>query len=249
MADPYKSPTESGDGLLNRFVGKGKRSAIREIENILAEAGRVSDVSAQQLAAVADANGVDIAKQLCTPRRSLYRRYLEYCLVDFALSNEESADLAHLRAILHIDEQDAARIHDEVSRTVYGDAVDRVLTDYKLDSEEQEFLQRLRSDLDLPEKLADSLMDERSKRARHRYLGRAISNTALLQSQGTVLELKGDSETGLEDAIRAALDEACRAVPQLCWAHVDEIQTELKDGRIARWHVKVNAQVNLGQQR
>jgi flavin-binding protein dodecin len=246
MADPYKSQTESGDGLLNRFVGKGKRSAIREIENLLAEAERVSDISAQQLTAVADANGVDIAEQLHTPRRSLYRRYLEYCLVDFALSDEESTDLAHLRAILRIQEEDAARIHDEVSRTVYGDAVDRVLTDYQLDSEEAEFLQRLRTDLDLPEPLADSLLDERSKRARNRYLGRAVSDNVLFQSEGTVLELKGDSETGLEDAIRAALDEACRAVPKLCWAQVDEIRAELKEGRIARWHVRVNAQVNLG---
>lgn len=247
MADPYKSQAESGNGLLNRFASKGKRSAIREMENILAEAERVSNVSAQQLTAVADANGVDIAKQLCTPRRSLYRRFLTYCLVDFALSDEESTDLAHLRSILHIDDEDAARIHDEVSRAVYGDAVDRVLADYQLDSEEQEFLQRLRSDLDLPETLADSLMDERSKRARNRYLGRAVSDNVLLQSEGTVLELKGDSEAGLEEAIRAALDEACRAVPQLCWAHVDEIRTELREGRIARWHVKMNAQVNLNQ--
>jgi len=116
-----------------------------------------------------------------------------------------------------------------------------VLHDHKLDPDERAFLERLRGDLGLAPDVATRLYEQGSEAARQRYLQRAIVPESVVVASHPRLELTGESEKSLEDAVRAALDEATRAVPELRWAEVREIRTELSQGRIARWRVKLRA--------
>ncbi len=245
MAEPFQRRSAS-DGALTRMLGRrSKGSLIREIEELLADAGRVSDVSAEQVAGLAENHGHDLSRRLRTPRKNLYRRLLEHCLVDNALSEEENADLAHLRRILRLEEIDAARVHDEVARTVYGSAIDHVLEDHRLDPDEETFLKRLRDELALPEQLAEQLLKEGEARARERYLFRAVSHEGpfMLAAREAVLHPTGTSESTIEDAVQAAVEEAARAVPQLelRWVELNELRAEVEKGRVSKWHVKLRA--------
>jgi flavin-binding protein dodecin len=194
------------------------------------------------VAEVAARHGVDLGARLRTARKNLYRRFLEHCLLDGALSEDESADLVHLRGLLHLEDEDVARLHDDVAIAVYGEAVGQVLQDHKLDPDERAFLERLRGDLGLAPDVASRLYEQGSEAARQRYLQRTLTHDSMLvAAHGARLELTGSSEKSLEDAVRSALEEATRAVPELRWAEVREIRTDLAHGRIARWHVKLRA--------
>lgn len=248
MAEPFERRTPGARSALARIRGmRGRGGAIREIEDLLARAGRVCEVDPEQVAEIARRHGVDLQRRLRTARLGLYRRFFEQCLRDQTVSEDERRDMAHLRDLLHLDPADVHRIHEEVACTVYGDAIDRVLEDQKLDPEEQDFLRKLRDELALPDDLAERLMNEGSARARRRFLDRTVQrDDFLLTSKDVTLELSGESPDTLEAAVRGAVEEACRAVDGLSWVELKRIGVEVSDGRIARWRVKLQAKRESG---
>jgi len=216
----------------------GSRRAVAEIEGLLASATRISDVAPESVEQISKRHGIDLERRIAGPRRNLYRRFLEHCLLDCALSPEENADLAHLQRLLRLDHADAERVHDEVAQAVYGRAVSEVLRDQQLDPEERSFLERIGANLALDPKVTARIYEQGADQSRARYLARARTHTsALLASPTSTLELPGSSEHSLEDAIRAALAEAARALPGLASARVREIRTDVQAGRVVRWHV------------
>ncbi len=243
MATPYNFAAVTGGNLLARPFGGGRRHRTsREIENLLARAERVTQVTVEQLADIAARNGLELGRPTAGPCKALYRRYLEHCLEDHCLSDEESADLAHLRSILQLEEDDAAGVHDEAARAIYGEAVDRVLEDQKLDPEEKAFLERLREDLQLAETTAADMLKRGTERARYNYIARAEHHDgSILSSGASAMELTGESDTTIEDAVNAALDDACRAVPDISSLVVSDIRADVADGQVKRWHVKFKA--------
>lgn len=243
MATPYESREVTGGNLLARPFGGGRRyRTICEIENLLAQAERVSDVSAENLADIAARNGLDLGRTLERPRREIYRRYLEHCLEDHCLSVEEAADLSHLRGVLQLEDDQAADEHDKTTRAIYGKAIDRVLADQRIDPEEKAFLEKLRFDLQLAESVADEMLKRGTAQARSTYVAKTASyDGALLSSDSTSIELTGESETSIEEAINAGLEEACQAIPDLRSVVVKEVRAEVADGRAKRWHVKLKA--------
>ena len=234
MADPIVH--KGAGGAFARLLGGGQ--AVSEIETLLAGAARLSEVSPETVEQIAKRHGIDLGQRLAGPRRNLYRRFLEHCLVDCALSPEENVDLTHLQRLLRLDDADAARIHDEVAQAVYGRAVAEVLRDLQLDPEERSFLERISSDLAISPDVSAQIYQKSAEQSRERYLARARTHqSALLASSTARLELPGSSEVSLEDAVRAALAEATRALPGLTTARLSEIRTDVREGRVVRWHV------------
>ena len=240
MAEPFQRRSAGGEGFFSRLFGGGaKGNTMREVEQLLAQAERVGDVTPERVSQVAAAHGVDLGTQLRKPRRMLYRRFLKHCLTDNALSEQENADLAHLRSILKLQNEDAVQVHDAVARFVYGKAIEQVLEDQRLDRKEEAFLKRLRDDLQIDEPLAQEMLAEGAQRARQRYLAKAVSHNVLIDSGETVLELTGTSDSSVEDAIRSAIEEAGRAIPNLRRVKVADVEAAIEDGQFARWHVKL----------
>ena len=234
VAEPFvKKPA---GGAFARLLGGGR--AIAEIETLLAGASRISEVSPESVEQISKRHGIDLDRRIAGPRRDLYRRFLQHCLVDCALSPEETVDLAHLQRLLQIGRGDAERIHDEVAQAVYGRAVSELLRDLQLDPEERSFLERIGADLALSPQVAAQILELGAEQSRAHYLARAqVHQSALFASPAATLELPGSSEKSLEDAIRAALAEASRALPALASARVREIRTDVHDGHVVRWHV------------
>jgi flavin-binding protein dodecin len=241
VAEPFET-RENRSRLARVLPGQNKSSAIQEIETLLARAERVSDVAPELINDVASRYNVDLGKRCRTARMHLYRRFFEHCLIDHALSEEEGDDLRHLRAILHLADSDARRIHDEIAGQVYGSAVDKVLEDQVLDPDEEEFLNQLRSELALPDKLADALLAEGIQRARQRFFSKTAARSGVfLTSQEAPLQLVGASADSIQGAVDDALEQACRAVPRLHWIEVSKIRGEVIDGSVREWQVELKA--------
>ena len=242
MAEPYQRQSMEGASAVARMLSPRRKSnSIREIEDLLARARRVVDVAPEQVRAVAERYKVDLACRLCGARRDLYRRFLEHCLDDNAISSEETADLVHLQSILCLDGREVAEVHDEVARRLYGAAIDEVLEDHRLEPAEEEFLKRLRGELRLADDVADDLYAVGERRSRQRFLERAASHDhVFVAPRERSLRLWGASTEGLEDAVQNALAEALQAVPHLLGRfEVTQIQGEIASGRVASWKVEV----------
>jgi flavin-binding protein dodecin len=241
LAEPFES--REPRGRLSRVLpGQNKSAAIQEIESLLAAAERVSDVSPQQVEEVAARHGIDLGRRCRTSLLHLYRRFFEHCLIDHALSPDESADLRHLRRLLHLADDDARRAHDEIASAVYGSALDQVLDDQRLDPDAEAFLGALRSELALPDRVAEALLAEGIERARQRFFSRTAARSGVfLTSQEAPLQLVGVSDESIQGAVDDALEQATRAVPRLHWIEVATIRGEVREGHVREWQVELKA--------
>jgi flavin-binding protein dodecin len=245
MADPFRDrcPPKRGP-LASLGAARRKRVFLEELEAELARAPRICDVEPARVRELAQAGGVELDRDLTTARRSLYRRFLECCLTDYALSEDESEDLAHLQKVLALDDVEARGVYEEVVRSLYGQALDRVLEDYHLDPDEEAFLRRLGTQLELPDRSAAELDQAAKARARDRFLKRAVVHgSALVMDQKTEVQLEGSSATGLEDAVRAAIAGAGEVLPELRSAALSDLRIEVRDGAIVNWSVRLLAEL------
>ncbi len=242
MSGPFESRRDVSGGLGSRLLGRKARGAAgRDIEALLAGSPDISKVTGDRVAEIAAGHGVDLSR-LQSQCRDLYRRYLEYCLVDHALSDAEIDDLGHLRTILALPDAVSSEVHEEVACAVYGAAVDDVLSDHRLDPEEEQFLQRIRDDLDIDPAAANKAMEAGRRRARQRYLSTVVSSDDILvASQEIKLEMEGTSEDSIEAAITEALVEAKTVLPGLKRVVVSSIEAEVVGGEVSNWHVKLRA--------
>ena len=244
MARPFDT-RDAEAGQRNRLFGRKRTAALNEIEQLLAGCAELRQVSAEDVAQAAAKHGVTLDRKYRGACRDLYRRLLKQCLDDHELTENERADLAHLKTILGLEREDITAVHEQTARTVYGKAVEHVLEDHKVDQEEADFLRCLREELELPERVADSLYEQEERRARHRYFSKTIStDSTLLASHVATLELTGRSEKSVEDAVNSALEEACRAVPELGSAEISQVRVRIRDGVVAEWEVDLKARLD-----
>ncbi len=213
---------------------------MRTVERLLAEAGCLTEISEDHLSTAIAEHAVAL-ERLHTGCVRLYRRFLEHCLVDQAVSDEEASQLAHLRRLLRLQPDAVARVHRDVAHEVYGRAIEQVLEDQRLDPEEEQFLRRLREDLDLPEEEAEILFRGGVERARRRFIGNLEQDPFVPRPRDYVVEVTGSSQESLEHAVRTTLEQAGRAIPGIYWAEVSKIGVALDGKDVAAWHVKVAA--------
>jgi flavin-binding protein dodecin len=220
-------------------------TTFETIEDLFARAEGVRAVGVEAIQNVCEDLGVDFRQKYLSDRKHLYRRYLAYCLEDQELSEQENADLEHLRSLLHLAMDDVVAVHDELAREVYGKAIQEVLADLRLDPEEEAFLRRLRGELQLSEKAAGQLFAEGKRSARDDVLRKASSRDRLfLTHRPPAGEFTGRSTTTIEDAVAEALAKATVAIPSLHWFELTHISGYVEEGQTKGWHVILQAGVS-----
>ncbi len=238
MAGPFRpAPARSG---LGRAIRSKRAVTFEEIEDLFATSGSVREVSHTAVADLCKAHEIDLAHKFASDRKHLYRRYLAYCLEDKALSDEEYAELKHLRTLLYLRESDVAPVHDEVAREVYGKAIQEVLADLEIYAEEEAFLRRLQDELHVSEKDATDLRNRGQIRARDLALSRASAPDDDFSAHRVASgEFTGRSEDSFEAAVADALQKALIAIPRLHWFEVVQMAGYVGDGKPKGWHVTV----------
>ena len=240
MATPFERSDSSKPGIA--MLRRRTSITLEGIEDMLAEASCVRDVTPAMIAQLCEQRRVDLSSRLTRGRRQLYRRYLRHCFEDKVLSEEERANLSHLRALLYLSSHDLAAIHDDVAVEVYGEAVEEVLEDFRLDDDEAEFLRALRDQLGLTDDMADRILQEGSSVARNRALSQAESrDRQFIEHRAAAGEFTGRSTDSLESAVEDALTKAALAIPSLHWFEASHIAGYVGDGKAESWHVTVRA--------
>lgn len=60
-----------------------------------------------------------------------------------------------------------------------------------------------------------------------------------------VVELAGQSETGVEDAISNALERANKTIHKIRWFQVQETRGHVENGRVMQWQVVIKVGFGL----
>ena len=210
MTAPFTIQPSLKPGLLDRVLRRRSQaaSALREINNLLACAPRPSGVSHEDLCRIAEAYQLDPSLRCARQLQEMYATYLQHCLSDWPMSDEEVEDLAHLKRLFGLSDTEVGQIHDQVAERVYGESVAAAMADGRLSAEEHAFLRKLRTELRLSDEIANQIT---SRHAQHRlgeHLNEALADQrlspgeerelyAIARSFGTVLETDEQTRNAL----------------------------------------------------
>lgn len=165
MTEPFSMQALRPATFWQRLLGRRPHeNAVIETNNLLARADSVRAVAPEEIDWICNAYGMDLRRDLAGRAERFYREYLLYCLQDHHLSEEEHADLQHLKRILHLAPESVAALHENVARQVYSRSLTTVLDDGRIDPEERAFLDRLQRALGLPERTVQRIEDARLRR-------------------------------------------------------------------------------------
>ena len=189
MAVPYETKPMNRPSMLLRFLGRQpKKNGLVAINNLLADAENVEDVSVEQVEVAAAEYRMRTRRDFKEDREQIFKDFLEHCIADHCLEEIEITRLVHLRRILRLTEGDAARIQDAVASSVYAKAVDGVLMDNIRSDDESAFLERLSQNLQLPTALSEKILSAKSQEIVQRAFDAAVSDQRLSPSEDGELQ-------------------------------------------------------------
>lgn len=157
---------------------KIKENAIIELNNLLAEKD-LTEITIDEVHGIAEKYGVNFQQDYNNEVTDLYKSYLNSCLEDKFISEEELADLKQLKLILNINDKKVNEIHNELAGKIYKVAVDVAIEDGELDEDERIFIEKLQNDLKLPQETADQIYEKSGQELIQSYMNNAIADAQI----------------------------------------------------------------------
>ena len=136
-----------------------EENAVIELNNLLATKP-VKHISSNDIAGIENKYNLSLEQEFKLNLEEFYAVYLNHCLSDKSLSNEELEDLKHLKTILALDDNTIEKLHMKIGEIVYKKSFEEAVADGRLTRDEEAFLSKLENDLKLPKQLAEKISVE-----------------------------------------------------------------------------------------
>ena len=197
---PFEQRELRKAGFLGRLFGKVPReNALVQLTNRLASAKSVRDVGADDVARIDHQYGVDVRRRFAHELAGYYRAFLEFCLKDRLVSEEEAGDLRHLKALFDLPDRTVSDIHAETGKHIFESAVRGVLADGSVTAEERAFLDKLETMLMLPGDVASRIATGEFQAHINRVVSRIAADERLTPEEERELEaLSGNLGTPVQ---------------------------------------------------
>lgn len=180
--------------ILKRLLGfKLIKRALGEINNLLSESDLMA-LTPEDVNRIKSKYCVGTEKDFVTGLHAFYKEYLQFCLRDRFLSNREVKELMHLKTILSIEDEEAARLHNVAAGEYYKMEVEKAIEDGRLDEDEKDFLKKVKKALKLSDTAAKKIFQNSAYELLHSRTKEALEDE----------RLTADEEKEL-DAIRKSL--------------------------------------------
>ena len=162
--------------------------ALTALEKLLAQAPSVQDVRADAIGELNARYRINTTSTFHRELEALYERYLLASLEDRHFSDQEIADLKHLKLLFGISDGVANSIREKAVAKVYGAAAEDVTADRRLTPQEADYLRHLETDLQLPAPIAERIYREAGELQLHRYFDSAIHDARLAPDEERELQ-------------------------------------------------------------
>ena len=200
-----KKPT-----FIQKILGqKVKENAVIELNNLLAEK-ELQTITVDEVYTIAAKYSVSFQNDYDNEISDFYKEYLNSCLEDKFLSQEELGDLKHLKYLLGLNDKRVNEIHEELAGKIYKNEVEKVIQDGELDEEERVFIEKLQNDLKLPQDVADLIYQKSGQELIRSFMDNAIADAKLTpQEEKELLAISRNlnAELKLDEATKSDLEK------------------------------------------
>jgi hypothetical protein len=165
--------------LFQKIFGQiPEENAVIEINNLLASKP-IKSITNHDISSILAKYKANLYKTFRKNLYEFYAVYLNYCLKDKVLSDDELGELKHLKNLLNLNDNDVDVIHNKIAGTIYQESVHEAISDGRLDEAEKEFLEKLQKQLRLSEKTAKKLSGDIRGKFINDYLSDIVANERL----------------------------------------------------------------------
>ncbi|MFT4154286.1 hypothetical protein [Parafilimonas sp.] len=155
-----------------------QENAVIELNNLLATK-QIKDISSQEIQNIESKYKLNLVREFKLNLEEFYAVYLNYCLDDKILSEQELTELSHLKIILNLDDKTIDKLHAKLGEIIYKKSFEEAIADGRLTKEEKDFLSKLENTLRLPKELADKISSETRTGFIENYVAQIIADQRL----------------------------------------------------------------------
>lgn len=150
-------------------------NAIIELNNLLATT-HLDKISVDQISTIETQYNCKLADEFKLNIQEFYAVYLNYCLEDKNLSENDLQDLKHLSKILKLDKREINMLHEKIGSIAYRKIYKNALTNGILSDAEEKRLKNLSTSLSLDQKTTSNIVDETNTKYIKDYVDNIIEN-------------------------------------------------------------------------
>lgn len=209
---PFTRKSLLRNGFFRSLFGrKNPANAMIELNNALAGAARLQDVTHETIGRLNAVYRTDIHRHFRPALEAAYAEYMTHCLRDRQFSQEEVDGLWHLQGLFCVLDPTHNRIYEDVGGRIYRASIKDALRDSKMTKEEKVFLDKLSKDLELSEDVKKRVYTQESQAFIQGKADAATSDNMLSPQEEEELQTLAKS---LDATIK--YDGASQAVLQRC---------------------------------
>ena len=175
----FKKQKLQGDSILHKlFKTPRKSDAAIEINNLFSKKN-ITNVKTQEIVEIYDRYKINSPKKIISHLKQMYEQYLEHCLKDRELYDDEIKSLKELKKLFKLTDEDIKKIEQEAFKKVFGEAIEEFLKDDHISKEEKAKIEKIQKNLQLDKKIVEEIYGSKVKKIYQRYLDEAISDQKL----------------------------------------------------------------------
>jgi hypothetical protein len=169
------------------FKQQPQENAVIELNNLLAS-NELLTISSKNFEEIESRYRLKLNKEFKLNLEEFYAIYLNHCLADKELNEQEVSELNHLKRLLNLDDKTIDKLHSKIGEVVYKKSFQEVVSDGRLTKEEEEFLNKLENTLRLPKELAEKISSETRIAFIENYVAQIVSDQRLSPAEERELQ-------------------------------------------------------------
>lgn len=157
-------------------------NSIIELNNLLASKP-LNDIQKEDILNIEEKYNIKLEDEFNLNLQEFYAVYLNQCLKDRMLTDEELDELKHLKQILSLDNKTVEGLHNQLGSIVYKKTFEEAVSDGQLTKEEEVFLNKLETNLKLSKVLVEKISSETRSAFMQNYISQVIKDERLSPSE------------------------------------------------------------------
>ena len=155
-----------------------EENPIIEANNLLATKP-IKNITKEDILDIENRYNISLSNEYRLNLEEFYATYLNHCLKDRHLSEEELEDLKHLKNIFCLNDHTITTLHNLLGESIYKESFQIAVADGRLTKLEKEFLEKLESNLKISKELADKISYETRTGFVQNYFNEIVENQRL----------------------------------------------------------------------
>jgi hypothetical protein len=153
-------------------------NGVIELNNLLA-LYPVKEISKMQIYEIEQYYQITLEQEFKLNLEEFYAVYLNYCLIEGNLKDEDFENLNHLKSILSLNDSTIEKLHHKIGTIVYKKFFEKAIVNGRLIRKEEDFLEKIEKDLHLPRQLVEKISSETKNTFIQNYIRNVIKSQEL----------------------------------------------------------------------